>query len=282
MVSIVVVEIRADMISELHGNCYIETCRVCSKEYLRDFDVCDRRGRECKLKKKNEKSGISHCTGRICTEKGCGGCLEDSIIHFHETLPTGALQLASKHCSEADLVICLGSSMTVQPACGLPKKAIKNGGKMVIVNLQKTQYDDLCALRLFGKTDEVMEKVMKLVKGGLEIPAFHLKKNVVIGNTNKKLGEGQYQWKLFVEGECGTRVDFIRKVEVGLHDTFTPKDMVLEEAPFEVSRTGWGTFDVKLKLHYGMPGMPVQVHECKYPLSFAEDGASETVTLTLS
>merc|ERR1712130_256147 len=56
-----------------------------------------------------------------------------------------------------------GSSLTGSPACHIPRDVAKKKGKLVIVNLQKTSYDKLSALRIFGKTDEVMEGVMKLL-----------------------------------------------------------------------------------------------------------------------
>lgn len=62
----------------------------------------------------------------------------DSIINFGENLPEKELTNAVRESKEADLSIVMGTSMRVRPACELPTYGKKNGGKMVIVNLQKT------------------------------------------------------------------------------------------------------------------------------------------------
>jgi len=201
--------IKPQFISELHGNCYIEMCKNCKQEYLRDFDVCDHAGKECKgYNASNSKSGIPHCTGRICDS--CKGCLEDSIIHFKESLPAKALQLGVTHSEGADLHVVIGSSLTVSPACGLPLKTKKNGGKLVIMNLQKTSYDKYADLRIFGKCDEVMKLVMDELK--LEIPKFQFIKKIWIGNTSKKINDDKYDWELFLKGDGGAKISsFVKK-----------------------------------------------------------------------
>jgi len=60
--------------------------------------------------------------------------------------------------------------MSVHPACDLPNYTLKNKGKQVIINLQKTKYDDVCAVRIFGKVDTVMSLLMEELK--IEIPKF--------------------------------------------------------------------------------------------------------------
>jgi len=67
----------------------------------------------------------------------------------------------------------MGTSMRVSPACDLPlmgRKKWKDQHKLVIVNLQKTPYDDKCALRIFAKVDEVMQLLLNELN--LEIPSF--------------------------------------------------------------------------------------------------------------
>ena len=136
-----------DHLAELHGNSYREVCATCGKEYLRGFDVY-----------KTVDDYRTHITGRKCS---CGGPLKDTIIHFSENLPERDLKLSIDHSNKADLAIVMGTSMKVSPACNLPLKAVNRGGKMCIVNLQKTSYDDQSFLRVYSKTDEFIKLVME-------------------------------------------------------------------------------------------------------------------------
>jgi len=158
--------IKREKISELHGNTFKEICWSCDADFMRRKEVRGRLNapgtcREC-LKK---VPYFCHCTGRVCTECGCR--LKDSIIHFKENLPESALVSGFKHSSEADLHIVLGSSLRVSPACEMPRSTHTHGGKLVVINLQKTPLDGLCSVRIFAKTDEVMTKLME--KLGLSI-----------------------------------------------------------------------------------------------------------------
>jgi mono-ADP-ribosyltransferase sirtuin 6 len=137
-----------DEISELHGNIYRENCATCDKEYLRGFDVC-----------KTVQNYRKHITGRKCT---CGGSLKDNIIHFGESLPVNELKKAAQHSKQADLTLVLGTSMRVQPACSLPVMTVKKGtGRMVIINLQKTPFDNRAYLIARAKTDNFLELLAK-------------------------------------------------------------------------------------------------------------------------
>lgn len=53
------------------------------------------------------------------------------------------LERAYDECDKADLIICMGSSLTVSPANDLPKRVAKHGGNLVIINLQRTPLDKL-------------------------------------------------------------------------------------------------------------------------------------------
>ena len=94
-----------------------------------------------------------HCTLHKCVK--CKIPMKDSIIHFGENLPTTALELAYANGEKSDVMIVLGSSLRVSPANDIPEETVKAGGKLVIVNLQKTEMDSSAALRIFARTDVV-------------------------------------------------------------------------------------------------------------------------------
>jgi len=141
-----------DKIAELHGNAYREICEKCGIEYLRDYSTI--RGGQSQ----------DHLTGRECD---CGGRLKDSIVNFGELLPERDLQLASKIALNTDVALVLGSSMRVSPACNLPLQAVTNKfgprrGKLCVVNLQKTPFEDQIWLHIHAHIDDVMTELMHL------------------------------------------------------------------------------------------------------------------------
>lgn len=90
----------------------------------------------------------NHFTGRMCI---CGGPLCDSIINFGENLSEKVLKTGFYHGNAADLMVAMGASLTVSPSCDMVAacKRKRGGGasKLVIINLQRTPYDDICDLR---------------------------------------------------------------------------------------------------------------------------------------
>ncbi|GAB4818266.1 hypothetical protein N2152v2_005312 [Parachlorella kessleri] len=99
-------------LSELHGNCFAERCDRCKAEYVRDFEI--------------ETVGFKR-TGRLCSQQGCGGQLRDHILDWEDALPDDELEAAKRHAGEADLAICLGTSLQITPACNLPLLTVKAG-----------------------------------------------------------------------------------------------------------------------------------------------------------
>jgi len=57
-----------------------------------------------------------------------------------------------------------------------------------------------------------------------------------------------WNWTFFVKGDCDRPIDFIEKMQILLHSTYEPSKITLKAAPWELKRTGWGTFDIKVKI----------------------------------
>ncbi len=73
--------------------------------------------------------------------KKCGGILKPGITFFGEALPVKALGEAESLARETDLMLILGTSLTVFPAAGLPEYTLRSGGSIVIVNNMATNLD---------------------------------------------------------------------------------------------------------------------------------------------
>ena len=75
--------------------------------------------------------------------RGCGGILKSATISFGQSLVEADLVRASRAAKEADLMLAVGSTLTVSPACHLVPMAASAGAPVVIVNAAETPYDDL-------------------------------------------------------------------------------------------------------------------------------------------
>lgn len=71
----------------------------------------------------------------------CGGLLKPNAVFFGERLPKVPWLESVDLVKNADLLICIGSSLSVSPANMLPDIALKKGAKLVIINLMETPYD---------------------------------------------------------------------------------------------------------------------------------------------
>ena len=66
-------------------------------------------------------------TGRVCSQPGCRGRLRDFVLDWESALPEAQLQETERQVAEADLVLCLGTSLQIVPVCNLPFKPAKPG-----------------------------------------------------------------------------------------------------------------------------------------------------------
>ncbi len=83
----------------------------------------------------------------------CGGVFKPDIVFYGENLPEETFAKAVRACQEADLMLVLGSSLTVYPAAALPEEAYRCGARIVIVNDSPTQLDRRAILKLDSLSD---------------------------------------------------------------------------------------------------------------------------------
>lgn len=79
--------------------------------------------------------------------ESCGGIVKPDIVFFGEALPADVLEEAQEEATRADLMLVLGSSLTVYPAAALPEVTVRSGGKVAVVNASPTYLDDAAVWR---------------------------------------------------------------------------------------------------------------------------------------
>ena len=99
---------------------------------------------------------------------GCGGFLKPATISFGQGLRQEDLRRAFDAAGKADLVISLGSTLSVHPAASVPLAAAERGVPYVIVNLGITEQDGHPAvtLRLEGDVVELFPPAVDIALGG--------------------------------------------------------------------------------------------------------------------
>lgn len=119
---------------ELHGTIYKNRCLKCSKIY----------GPE---KVFNKKNIIPTCT--------CRGMLKPEVVLYEEPLDYETIEKSIKLIEEANLLIVVGTSLTVYPASGFLN--CFKGENLVIINKDKTNYDDKATLVINEDIKKVFE-----------------------------------------------------------------------------------------------------------------------------
>ena len=103
-------------------------------------------------------------SGKLPSCPECGRVLKPAITFFGEMLPAGALEEAVEEAGKSDLMLVLGTSLTVYPAASIPQYTLRKGGEIVIVNNMPTPMDSMAAFRFddlgetFGEIQRLMEK----------------------------------------------------------------------------------------------------------------------------
>lgn len=94
----------------------------------------------------------------LCVD--CGALLKPGVVMFGESLDPDTMRRASAFARQADLVLSLGSSLTVTPAADVPLLAVRRGVPYVIVNRGATPHDSVATLTIEDDVGGVMESVI--------------------------------------------------------------------------------------------------------------------------
>jgi NAD-dependent deacetylase len=135
---------------EVHGTIAHSSCLRCRAEY----PLADVRARQAA-----DPRRIPRCE--------CGEPLKPDVVLFGEYLPVDALARAEALAAEADLMLCIGSSLEVYPVAELPATTLAAGGSIAIITQGSTPLDSRAAVRMRG--DVVQELAAVTAALGLDV-----------------------------------------------------------------------------------------------------------------
>ena len=122
------------VVYELHGNVYRNYCMKCNKFYdLKDIDT----------------TGIPKCS--------CGGTIKPDVVLYEEGLDNNTIMGAIRSISEADMLISVGTSLSVYPAAGC--RNYYKGDKLVVLNKEKTPFDSGANLAIYGDIVDIVKEL---------------------------------------------------------------------------------------------------------------------------
>jgi NAD-dependent deacetylase len=75
--------------------------------------------------------------------RDCGGILKSATISFGQALVPDVIDRALRVAAEADVFLAIGSTLQVYPVAGAVPLARGAGAKLVIINAEPTQFDDI-------------------------------------------------------------------------------------------------------------------------------------------
>ena len=90
----------------------------------------------------------------------CGGILKSATISFGQSLVAKDLERAEQAAHECDLLLAVGSTLSVFPVAGLVPIAHKAGARVVIINAEPTAMDDLGHAVLMGDIELLLPQLI--------------------------------------------------------------------------------------------------------------------------
>src|SRR5437660_6853110 len=88
--------------------------------------------------------------------RSCGGILKSATISFGQNLDPLVISQADEAARDADLVLAIGTTLTVYPAAGLVPTAAASGARIVILNAEPTAFDHIADVMLTGGISEIL------------------------------------------------------------------------------------------------------------------------------
>ncbi len=133
--------IAAEHVVELHGNTTYAACLDCADRY--------------ELSWVRQRMEAANGCAPDCP--ACGGFIKTATVSFGQAMPDAAMQRAQDLTLSCDLFLAIGSSLVVWPAAGFPLMAKRNGARLIIINREVTEFDEMADLVVRQDIGTVLE-----------------------------------------------------------------------------------------------------------------------------
>ncbi|MGV8996217.1 MAG: SIR2 family NAD-dependent protein deacylase [Parvibaculaceae bacterium] len=134
-----------EKVIELHGNGTYAKCLDCGTRY----ELTEVRAMY------DAEEGPPVC-------RACGGMVKSATVSFGQSMPEDEMRRAHEATLACDLFIAIGSSLQVYPAAGFPIIAKRNGAKLIILNREPTELDDIADLVIHAEIGATLAPVVRL------------------------------------------------------------------------------------------------------------------------
>ncbi|MGQ9721892.1 MAG: SIR2 family NAD-dependent protein deacylase [Candidatus Jordarchaeum sp.] len=149
--------IPREILAELHGNYTVMKCLTCDARFTKE-EI----GWDDQLHGKGYRTHNPLPNQPLCTN--CGGRIISSVVNFGDPMPEREMAESLKQAERCDLMLVIGSSLSVSPANQFPIIAKRRGAKIVIINMGETQLEEIADVRIFAKSGEFLSKVVDKIK----------------------------------------------------------------------------------------------------------------------
>jgi NAD-dependent deacetylase len=133
----------SERVVEVHGSIDRSVCLTCGGRFSLEWVMERLAGR----------GGAPECPS-------CVTALKPDVVLFGELLPELAMAEAQQLALEADLMVCVGSSLEVHPVAGLPAMTRGGGGRIALVTQGPTSYDAEAEVKLDGDVVDELRGVL--------------------------------------------------------------------------------------------------------------------------
>tara|TARA_B100001989_G_scaffold242295_1_gene208948 strand:- start:1075 stop:1821 length:747 start_codon:yes stop_codon:yes gene_type:complete len=138
--------IPEEKIVEIHGNAIEAKCLNCEKKAnILDFHAAIK-----------SNTPLPKCVN-------CNGIVKVATISFGQPMNENDMLRASSISSQCDLMIVMGSSLSVMPAGQIPNLAIQSGAKLIILNREETIYDSIADIVVNDELKIICSQLIKLI-----------------------------------------------------------------------------------------------------------------------